>query len=126
VYHYPYRLDVQRMIDMAPLFAGEHDFSAFAASDDRDALGGSKVRNIFHSQVTIDHERLSFRARGNGFLKHMVRNLVGTLIEAGKGNVGPRDLRGYFERPQETKAGPSLPSRGLFLVSVQYEGEDQE
>ncbi len=123
VYHYPYPLDVQRIIELAPIFAGEHDFSAFAASDDRDALGGSKIRTIYHSQVTLEHERLSFRVRGSGFLKHMVRNLAGALIEVGKGNIGPEQVRGFFEQPEAAKAGPSLPARGLFLVSVQYEPE---
>jgi tRNA pseudouridine38-40 synthase len=123
VYHYPYPLDAQRIIELAPQFAGEHDFSAFAASDDRDALGRSKVRTIFHSQVMLEPERLIFRVRGSGFLKHMVRNLAGTLIEAGKGNIDPEHIRSYFEQPQAVKAGPSLPARGLFLVAVSYEAE---
>ncbi len=87
VHHYPYPLAEERMAQMARAFEGEHDFSAFAASDDRDAEGASKVRTIFSSVLEAPAGRLIYRVRGSGFLKHMVRNIVGTLIEAGKGNI---------------------------------------
>jgi tRNA pseudouridine38-40 synthase len=121
VYHYPYPLEVDRMAELAPLFEGEHDFSAFAASDDKDALGASKIRTVISSAIRRGPDRLAYRVTGSGFLKHMVRNLVGTLIEAGKGNLtGAQILE--FLRPQcPRKAGPAVPARGLFLVSVQYE-----
>lgn len=115
VHHYPYRLDEQRMIRLAAAFAGEHDFTAFAAADDRDAEGHSKVRTVFSSTLEATPGRLVYRVRGSGFLKHMVRNLVGTLIEAGKGNVPELDrLPG--------RSGPTAPAKGLFLVSVEYGG----
>ena len=75
------------MIRLARAFEGEHDFTAFAASDDRDAEGGSKVRTVFASVLECSGDRMIYRIRGSGFLKHMVRNIVGTLIEAGRGNV---------------------------------------
>jgi tRNA pseudouridine38-40 synthase len=120
-YHYPYPLQVQRMVDLAPLFEGEHDFSAFAASDEKDEKGGSRVRTIFLSRITLEPERLTFRVRGSGFLKHMVRNLAGTLVEAGKGNLAADGIRAYLGLHCAEKAGPALPARGLFLLSVQYE-----
>ncbi len=120
VYHYPYPLDEARVLKLAPLFEGEHDFSAFAASDEKDALGGSKVRTIFRSEARREGERLVYTVTGSGFLKHMVRNLAGTLLEAGKGNIGEDDVRRLLEPGATVKAGPSLPSRGLFLVSVRY------
>jgi tRNA pseudouridine38-40 synthase len=120
IYHYPYPLDVERFMGLSPLFEGEHDFSAFAASDDKDALGGSKVRTVFSSRAELDGERLVYRVRGSGFLKHMVRNLVGTLLEAGKGNLGEEGIRAFLEGRPEPKAGPTLPARGLFLVAVDY------
>jgi tRNA pseudouridine38-40 synthase len=113
VYHYPYPLDLVRLLDAAPLFAGEHDFTAFAAADDRDREGGSKVRTIFSSRAEIVGDRLLYRVRGSGFLKHMVRNLVGTLLEIGKGNLAADSF-------QALKAGRTAPARGLFLVDVEY------
>jgi len=108
------------MIEVAVLFEGEHDFAAFAASDDRDRLGGSKVRNIFSSSVEWDRDRLLYKVRGSGFLKHMVRNLVGTLIEAGKGNLGEAEIRALLNPLSGARGGPTVPSRGLFLTAVQY------
>jgi len=113
VHHYPYPLDEACMIALAKTFEGEHDFSAYAAADERDAEGRSKVRRIFSSVLERDEERLIYRVRGSGFLKHMVRNLVGTLIEAGKGNITDVETL-----PQ--KSGPTAPAKGLFLMSVEY------
>jgi len=113
VHHYPYPLDEDRMIRLAAAFEGEHDFTAFAAADDRDAEGKSKVRRVFSSVLERPAGRLVYRVRGSGFLKHMVRNIVGTLIEAGKGNID--DLTAL-----PAKCGPTAPAKGLFLVSVEY------
>ena len=119
VYHHPYPLDVERMTALAALLAGEHDFTAFAASDERDLLGGSKVRTVFSSELQAMPGRLVYRVRGSGFLKHMVRNVVGTLLEAGKGNLDEAGLRALLA-PAAHKAGPAVPAKGLFLVSVEY------
>ena len=120
VYHHPYPFAAERMAEAAPLFEGEHDFSAFAAADEKDALGGSKVRTIFSSRIELAADRLIYRVRGSGFLKHMVRNLVGTLLEVGKGNLGEEDIRRLLAPGAECKAGPTAPACGLFLVSVEY------
>lgn len=120
LYHFPYPLDVARMQSLASVLCGEHDFSAFAAADDRDLEGGSKVRTIFSSEVTLEGDRLHYRVCGSGFLKHMVRHIVGFLLEAGKGNADEAELRSLVENPGERKSGPAAPSRGLFLVEVDY------
>jgi tRNA pseudouridine38-40 synthase len=120
VHHYPYPLDVEAMAAAAPLLEGTHDFTAFAASDERDALGLSKVRSIFCSRFEPSGERLVYRVRGSGFLKHMVRNMVGVLIEAGKGNVGPVEVRARLQPGCDIPPGPTAPAQGLFLVSVEY------
>jgi len=120
VHHYPYPLDTPRMRDVAALFEGAHDFSAFASSDERDALGHSKVRTVFSSVIEEAGERLIYRVRGSGFLKHMVRNIVGTLIEAGKGNAGETAIREFLQPGCTRKAGPRASASGLFLVSVAY------
>jgi len=114
VHHYPYRLAEEAMVRLARVFEGEHDFSAFAAADDRDAEGKSKVRTVFSSVLEAGAERMVYRIRGSGFLKHMVRNIVGTLIEAGKGNI--EDLTVL-----PGAAGPAAPAKGLFLLKVEYE-----
>jgi tRNA pseudouridine38-40 synthase len=113
VYHHPYPLNEERMAAMARVFEGEQDFTAFAASDVRDAEGKTKVRNVYSSAITRSGDRLLYRVRGSGFLKHMVRNLVGTLIEAGRGNLDPG-------AGLPSKSGATVPAKGLFLVNVEY------
>jgi tRNA pseudouridine38-40 synthase len=120
VYHYPYPLDEARMAAAARLIEGEHDFSAFAAADPSDGLGRSKVRRIFWSCLTRQGDRLIYRVRGSGFLKHMVRNIVGVLLEAGKGNLTNADIEARLKPGCTIPAGPSAPARGLFLVGVVY------
>jgi tRNA pseudouridine38-40 synthase len=120
VYHYPYPLDEVRMIEAARLLEGEHDFTAFAAADPIDGLGRSKVRRVFSSCLLRQGDKLIYRVRGSGFLKHMVRNIVGVLLEAGKGNLTPADIEARLQPGCRIPAGPSAPARGLFLVSVEY------
>jgi len=120
VCHHPYPLAVENMIGLAPLLEGEHDFRAFAASDARDELEASKVRTIYCSGLELAGERLIYRITGSGFLKHMVRNIVGVLIEAGKGNVHRAGLLARLEPGCAIPPGPTAPGRGLFLVSVEY------
>jgi len=115
-HHHPYPLNEAAMRAAARVFEGEHDFSVFAASDERDTEGRSKVRTIFSSRLERVGERLIYTVRGSGFLKHMVRNLVGTLIEVGRGNLDGSRI------PE--KCGATVPAKGLTLVSVEYAGED--
>lgn len=125
LHHHPYPLLLPAMKRLAPLLVGTHDFSAFASSDDKDELGLSKIRTIFSSELAEEGNQLLYRVRGNGFLKHMVRNIMGTLLEAGKGNLDEVGLRallrpGFLDEPGARKAGPRAPACGLFLVSVDY------
>ena len=120
VCHHPFPLDEPAMMRLAPILEGEHDFSAFAATDVRDALGYSKVRKIFSSSLTRAGDRLIYRVRGSGFLKHMVRNIVGTLLEVGKGNFTPSDVARILASGDRRQAGPTAPARGLFLLRVEY------
>lgn len=120
VHHHPYPLDEPRMQALAPLVVGEHDFSAFAAADDRDELGLSKVRTVFSSRWERAGEHLIYRVRGSGFLKHMVRNLVGVFLEAGKGNVDREGLLARLQPGCGIPPGPTAPPQGLFLDRVEY------
>lgn len=120
VYHHPYPLDEERMVEFAGLLEGEHDFSAFAASDTRDALQPCKVRRIFASAVAHQGDLLIYKVRGSGFLKHMVRNMVGVLLEIGKGNLTREDLLARLRPGCAIPPGPTAPARGLFLMGVEY------
>ena len=119
VHHFPYPLDEPAFIGLAPLLDGEHDFSAFAASDDSDQLGRSKVRTIFSSRAWREGDRLIYEVRGSGFLKHMVRNIVGALLEGGKGNLCREEL-GALLALETSPRFATAPSRGLFLIGVEY------
>ncbi len=121
VYHHPYPLNECAMIEAAPLFEGEHDFTAFAAADERDAFRDSKVRTIFRSTLERKPQVLVYSVTGSGFLKHMVRNMVGVLLEIGKGNLSRDDILARLAPAYTIKPGPTAPASGLFLVSVEYE-----
>jgi tRNA pseudouridine38-40 synthase len=114
VYHHPYPLNETAMMEAARIFEGEHDFSVFAAADQRDGEAGSKVRTIFSSVLERQGNKLIYTVRGSGFLKHMVRNIVGTLLEIGRGNIDGRAL--------PSKCGRRAPAKGLTMVSVEYPG----
>ncbi len=120
VHHHPYPLDEAAMAAAARHFEGEHDFTAFAASDDRDEEGRTKVRTIFESRLERQEDRLVYHVRGSGFQKHMVRNIVGSLIEVGRGNLPTGSIPALFSPDFTRKAGPSAPAKGLTLVSVTY------
>jgi tRNA pseudouridine38-40 synthase len=122
VCHHPYPLDEARMAEYAPVFEGEHDFSAFAASDEKDALGASKVRRIYESSVWREGDELIYQVRGRGFLKHMVRMIAGTLVEVGKGNLDRDALLQRLRPGFAGKSGPALRASGLRLISVEYDG----
>jgi tRNA pseudouridine38-40 synthase len=75
---------------------------------------------VFHSRASLSGDVLIYSVRGSGFLKHMVRNIVGVLLEVGKGNLTREDIEKRFHPACAIPPGPSVPARGLFLVSVEY------
>lgn len=124
VLHYPWPLDEAAMSRAAHQFQGEHDFSSFAASsgseeDDRDR---DMVREIYSSEIVSDAsaEEISYVVRGRSFLRYMVRKIVGTLIEAGKGRIAPEEIPALFELRDRSRSGPTMPPEGLYLVSIDY------
>jgi len=119
VLHHPFPLDEAAMCNAAARFVGEHDFTAFASTDESDATSKSKVRHIFESRMWRTDEILHFRVRGSGFLKHMVRHMTGFLLEVGKGNYLPEDLNHYL-KGAPAKVPQSAPARGLTQISVEY------
>jgi tRNA pseudouridine38-40 synthase len=121
VYHHPYPLNEKAMIQAAPLLEGEYDFTAFAAADDRYPEGQTNVRTVFHSKIERRDELLIYRVTGSGFLKHMVRNIMGVLLEVGKGNLNDDDVRARLQPQCGINPGPRVPPSGLILVSVEYD-----
>jgi len=128
VWHYPYPLNESAMVAAAGVMVGEHDFTSFAAVDaervERIAAGEdvhtTNIRTIFASSWTREGEELIYSVRGNGFLHHMVRNLVGTFLLVGKGTVSLEDLRCILDARERTAAGATAPASGLYLVEVEY------
>jgi tRNA pseudouridine38-40 synthase len=136
VYHHPYPMDEEALMRASEHVVGKHDFTSFAASDpDRNARlaeqaeqdagpcdGGklSNIRTIHSSQWARTREELIYTLRGDGFLHHMVRNLVGTFLLAGKGSLSGGDLPAILEARNRSAAGPTAAACGLYLVSVEY------
>jgi tRNA pseudouridine38-40 synthase len=123
VYHHPYPLSEQPMIAAAAIVAGEHDFTSFAAVDPesrKEGLPIDNVRTIYSSQWTRQGEELIYTVCGNGFLHHMVRNMVGTFLLIGKGSLDAEGLRRILEARDRSAAAATAPASGLFLVSVEY------
>jgi tRNA pseudouridine38-40 synthase len=126
VYHHPYPLDGRRMVQAARLLEGEHDFTSFAGSDparkEKQRQHDSNVRQIFHSRIRVRKElqMIVYEIRGSGFLHHMVRNIVGTLLEVGSGKLLPEDVQAILELRDRGKAGATAPASGLWLVKVEY------
>ena len=121
VWHYPYPLDEVAMRAGAPLVEGEHDFTSFAAVDPERGRGSiSNVRRVFSSQWRRESSELIYEVRGNGFLHHMVRNLIGTLLLVGKGTLKPTDITAILKAHDRSAAGATAPAQGLYLVNVEY------
>ena len=123
VYHHPYPLDENAMAASAAEVQGEHDFTSFAAVDperNRENADFSNVRTIDSSQWQREGSELIYTVSGNGFLHHMVRNLVGTFLMVGKGSLGKDDLRRILEARNRSAAAATAPASGLYLVSVEY------
>jgi len=116
-WHYPYPLDVDAMVDASKVFVGEHDFTSFSSAK---ANVKNKVRTIYHFSVWKEGQEIYFEITGNGFLYNMVRIIVGTLVEVGRGRMTQDDILLLFEKKNRTKAGLTAPSQGLILWDVQY------
>jgi tRNA pseudouridine38-40 synthase len=113
--HWPYPLNVRAMRSAAACFVGRADFTAFSSNRD---LG--PVRTIFRSELRRSGGELIYTVEGDGFLRYMVRTIVGTLIEVGRGKTAPDGIAEIFERRDRMLAGPTAPAKGLCLVRVDY------
>ena len=113
----PGRLDLEAMRQTAPMVRGLHDFSSFCAANS-DTEGTE--REVIDLSLERCKEFIHFTVEATGFLKYMVRNLVGTLIYVGKGKFTPEDFQKILEAKDRTLAGPTAPPQGLFLKEVKY------
>ncbi|WP_027964759.1 tRNA pseudouridine(38-40) synthase TruA [Halalkalibacillus halophilus] len=117
-WHVKGNLDVQAMQEAAKLIEGTHDFTAFAAS--KSNVKGNKTRTIRHCKVKQDGNRIIFSVQGNGFLTYMVRIIVGTLIEIGRGRKTQHHILKAFETNNRNHLGMTAPGHGLRLERVIY------
>ncbi len=125
VYHHPYRLDEAAMAAAAPGFLGRHDFRSFAAAPEkRTPPLASCERRLTRSELRREGAELVYEVYGDGFLHHMVRNLVGFLLEIGRGARRGSEIPAVLAARARRAAGPTAPARGLYLVRVDYDGAE--
>jgi tRNA pseudouridine38-40 synthase len=126
-YHYPYPIVLKTMKEGIRLLEGEHDFASFAAKSGKiagapgtPARDRNTVRTIFRAGILSSGQRLVFSFEGSGFLHHMVRNLVGTLLDLGRGKFDLVRFSELLEKRDRTLAGFTAPAHGLVLWQVKY------
>lgn len=112
-------LDLEKLQNAANLLVGVHDFSTFGSPTSGTS---STVREIFKTQWELkeEHSVLIFSICGSGFLRSMVRSLVGTLVNVGSGKMSVQDFGFILKSRDRSKAGPTAPAEGLSLISVDY------
>ena len=119
-------VDAEVMGWAAAMLCGTHDFTSFAAVDpevgEREGVvaGPNPVKTVDASTVMREEGLLRYRVTGSGFLHHMVRNIVGTLVEMGRGRMRAEDMERILAARDRAAAGPTAPAQGLFLVEVEY------
>jgi tRNA pseudouridine38-40 synthase len=115
VLHWPYPLKVGAMRDAARLFVRTADFTAFSSNRDR-----SPVRTVTRSELRRSGEELVYAIESAGFLRYMVRTIVGTLLEVGRGRLAPSAIEDIFRSKDRSLAGVTAPAKGLTLISIDY------
>ena len=120
-YNYTYPLDLERMRAAARELVGVHDFTSFVNPDSQVfEHGGDAIREIYSIDILEEGSQLVIRIRGNGFLYHMIRIIVGTLLVIGNGRRAPEDIRTMLAAKDRTTAGPTVPAHGLCLCALHY------
>jgi tRNA pseudouridine38-40 synthase len=116
-WHVHRQLDRESISSAASMLLGTHDFSSFRASG---CAAGSPVRTLLRCDLIDEGDLLLFELAANGFLRHMVRNIVGTLVDVGRGRIPPARVAGILGARDRTRAGRAAPAHGLYLVRVVY------
>lgn len=115
VLHWPSQLDVKKMKEAAALFVREADFTPFSSNR---LL--NPIRTITRSEITLSNEKIIYTVEARGFLRYMVRCIVGTLLEVGKGKIPPQTIEDLFKTKKRTLSNPTAPPQGLCLMKVLY------
>ncbi len=110
------RLDVETMQKAAPLFEGAHDFAALATQETR-----GTVRTLHMCRLGAQGLDLTLHVVGDGFLRNMVRAIVGTLLYVGEGKLTPEDVPEILASRDRQRAGPNVPPHGLYFAEAGYE-----
>lgn len=113
VLHHPHRLDAARMDHAAAAAVGRHDFSAFRAAG---CGARHALRTVVSARVSVHEDELHIDVRGNGFLRHQVRILAGTLLEVGEGRRPEDAIAAALRAGERAAAGPTAPAHGLWLM----------
>lgn len=116
--HYWYPLDQALLQQAASHYVGTHDFSSFCTLDRREQ--GDLTRTIHWARVERKGDQVLFTVAGDGFLYHMVRIMVGTLLRVAQGKFTPEDVPGILLTKDRRAAGPTAPAQGLYLNQVFY------
>lgn len=118
IYYHPFKLNIEQMRMAAKYFLGTHDFSAFTAN----MTDIFKQRTIYRCEILeTSPNEYTFVFVGTGFMKYMVRIIVGTLLKVGSGKIKPEEIPLIIAGKDRNFAGPTAKSQGLYLHSVQYE-----
>lgn len=115
VLHWPYPLRLGKMRRAARMFVRTADFTAFSSNRDR-----SPVRTVTRSELRRTGDEIVYTIEAAGFLRYMVRTIVGTLLEVGRGRLEPEAIEEIFRRRDRSLAGPTAAAKGLTLVRVDY------
>ncbi len=118
-YFFPYQVDLDAMKGAVKFLIGKHDFSSFQASFGKKG-GSSSVRTVEKLKLFSRAGFVYMDIQANGFLTHMVRVIMGTLLDVGRGKILPEYVKRILEAKDRQKAGPTLPARGLCLMKVLY------
>jgi tRNA pseudouridine38-40 synthase len=117
-WHIRQSLDIELMKQCCQAIMGVHDFRSF---ENTGSPRSTTIREIILSEIhLLEENRLVFIIRANGFLKYMVRNLIGTIVLAGQKKISAQKFKDILNAKDRTKAGPTAPPHGLFLKQVHY------
>ena len=116
-WHIPYPLNHDAMNEAASRLIGDHDFASFQGAD---SVEHDPHRTVLHSAVRHEGDFLVYDVEAQSFLRHMVRNIVGTLVAVGRSAFSVDDFAAIFAAHDRTRAGSTAPPQGLFLVEVKY------
>lgn len=117
VYQYNKELDLDKMIEASKYLLGEHNFKSFTKTDDSKE---DYIRNIYKINIIKKDNIITFDFIGNGFLRYMIRNIVGTLIEVGENKIEPIKVKEILDSQNRKNAGKTAHPEGLYLYNVKY------